>query len=190
MLVSIKGERVHLRDVTKEDLDTIWYWEYEAEDQEHHRWNGPYYAVEELSYTQFKRRWERNFLAQEKGETRWRLGIEIDGVLKGIVSRYWVDEGTDWLETGLVIYDSRYWSGGYGTEAFRLWIDYLFQHLATVRLGISTWSGNERMIRLAKRIGMIEEGRIRKARIVESKYYDSIKMGMLREEWMMVREEG
>ncbi len=39
------------------------------------------------------------------------------------------------------------------------------------------------MIKVAKRIGMQEEARIRKARMVEDKYYDAIKMGILREEW-------
>ncbi|SMO70353.1 GNAT family N-acetyltransferase [Melghirimyces algeriensis] len=101
----------------------------------------------------------------------------------GTVGRYWVDKETNWMEIGLVIFDSRYWSGGYGTEAFQMWIDYLFQNVDTVRLGTSTWSGNERMIRLAARCGMVEEGRIRKAQIVEGAYYDSVKMGILKEEW-------
>jgi RimJ/RimL family protein N-acetyltransferase len=92
------------------------------------------------------------------------------------------------METGIVLYDSRYWSGGYGTEAFSMWIDYLFTHLDVVRLGISTWSGNERMIRLARKIGMVEEGRIRKARMVRGEYFDSVKMGLLREEWEQMRK--
>ncbi|WP_342670271.1 hypothetical protein [Melghirimyces thermohalophilus] len=41
---------------------------------------------------------------------RRRLIIEIDGKVKGTVSRYWVDRVTDGLEIGLVIYDSRCWS--------------------------------------------------------------------------------
>ncbi len=48
---------------------------------------------------------------------------------------------------------------------------------------MSTWSGNERMIKVAERLGMKEEARIRKARMVENQYYDAIKMGILREEW-------
>jgi RimJ/RimL family protein N-acetyltransferase len=107
----------------------------------------------------------------------------VDGKLIGTVSWYWVDKQTNWLCNGIAIYDSRYWSGGYGTDAFTLWTDYIFETMDVVRVGISTWSGNERMIRLAKKIGMVEEGRIRKARIVRSKYYDSVKMGILREEW-------
>jgi RimJ/RimL family protein N-acetyltransferase len=39
------------------------------------------------------------------------------------------------------------------------------------------------MIKAAEKVGMQEEARIRKARTVEGKYYDAIKMGVLREEW-------
>ena len=41
---------------------------------------------------------------------------------------------------------------------------------------MSTWSGNHRMIKVAEKIGMIEEARIRDARIVDGCFYDAIKM--------------
>lgn len=123
-------------------------------------------------------------------KVRSHLIIEIDGEVKGKVGRYWVSEVTNWFEIGIVICDSAYWSGGYGTEAFRMWMDYLFSHLDTVRLGIGTWSGNERMMRLAAKCGMAEEARVRKARIVRGQYYDAIKMGILREEWEEMKRLG
>jgi len=84
---------------------------------------------------------------------------------------------------GVVIYNPDYWGGGYGSEAFRLYIDYLFTNTELHRLGITTWSGNTRMIKTAERIGMKEEARIRQARTVNGKYYDVVQMGILRNEW-------
>lgn len=52
-----------------------------------------------------------------------------------------------------------------------------------VRIGITTWSGNSGMIRLAKKLGMKEEARYRKARIVNGKYFDSVSYGILKKEW-------
>jgi RimJ/RimL family protein N-acetyltransferase len=153
------------------------------EDREHQKWNGPYYPRTPMTREEFvasKQRWLREM---EENRPRSVLGIEIDGELRGTVTRYWVDEGTNWMEAGIVIYDSAYWSDGYGTEAFAMWIGYLFGALDVVRLGISTWSGNERMIKLAARVGMVEEARVRKARIVNGEYFDAVKMGILREEW-------
>lgn len=39
------------------------------------------------------------------------------------------------------------------------------------------------MMRVAEKVGMQLEGRIRRVRVVDGVRYDSIRMGMLREEW-------
>jgi RimJ/RimL family protein N-acetyltransferase len=39
------------------------------------------------------------------------------------------------------------------------------------------------MIRVGEKLGMTMEARIRKVRYYEGVYYDSIRMGILREEW-------
>lgn len=72
---------------------------------------------------------------------------------------------------------------GYGSEALGLWIDYLFKELPLVRVGLTTWSGNKRMIKVAEKLGMKLEGQLRKCRLYNGEYYDSIRMGILREEW-------
>ncbi len=102
----------------------------------------------------------------------------------GRVNRYWQSKETNWLLLGIGIYDEKYWGKGIGAEAFNLWIEYLFREMPElVRLGFSTWSGNIGMIKLGQKLGFIEEARIRKARIVDDKYYDSLSYGILREEW-------
>jgi len=47
----------------------------------------------------------------------------------------------------------------------------------------ATWSGNERMCRLGRRLGWVEEARFRQAREVRGQRYDSDVYGVLREEW-------
>ncbi|SET47070.1 GNAT family N-acetyltransferase [Paenibacillus sp. NFR01] len=183
MKVEMRGDRVTLRDMREDDMRRLYYYEYEAEDREHLLWNGPYGEQEELTFEEFTERYAGHVVPIDSDQPRRSLMIEIDGELKGRVSRYWVSQETNWFEIGIVIYDSRYWSGGYGTEAFRMWMKYLFDSLDTVRLGIGTWSGNDRMMRLAAKCGMTLEARVRKARIVRGDYYDAIKMGILREEW-------
>ncbi len=188
MKIRLTGEKVILRDLKESDIPTLYYWNYEAEDREHLNWNGPYKDVEEKTYEEFYKEHLPLLETGKSSEIRNKLVIEVNGALIGTVGWYWVDQDTNWLENGIVIYDSEYWSGGYGTEAFRLWTDYIFEQSDVERVGIATWSGNERMMRLASKTGMKEEGRIRKARIVKGAYYDSIKMGMLREEWAQLRK--
>lgn len=112
----------------------------------------------------------------------------VEGQFIGTVGSYWVDKNTNWLEIGIVIYDTKFWESGIGSEVFKLWIDYLFEQNFVHRLGISTWSGNKRMIKLAKKVGMKEEACIRQARIVEGQLYDAIKMGILRDEWTYLND--
>lgn len=191
MPIHLQGKKVILRDIRPDDLDVLYFWNYEADDRDHLNWNGPYKPLDPLTKEEFKTqpRYQESLALVDTDAPRTELMIEIDGELRGSVGRYWVSEVTNWCEIGIVIYDSRYWSNGYGSEAFQMWIDYLFANMNTVRLGIGTWSGNERMMKLAARCGMQLEARVRKARIVRGEYYDAIKMGMLREEWEAQKQQ-
>jgi acetyltransferase, GNAT family len=50
-------------------------------------------------------------------------------------------------------------------------------------IGMTTWSGNGAMMAVAERLGFLKEGQIRKVRYYQGQYYDSVKYGILREEW-------
>ena len=111
-------------------------------------------------------------------------GIYIDEILVGTVSRYWQDRKTRWLEVGIVIYDSNYWYEGYGSEALKIWTTKTFNDFSELEhVGLTTWSGNISMMKSAEKIGYKLEGRIRKVRYHMNEYFDSIKYGVLREEW-------
>ncbi|TCP68284.1 GNAT family N-acetyltransferase [Baia soyae] len=181
--VILRGNKVNLKDISLEDVEKMYYWTYLADNREHLNWNAPYHPIEEKSLGEFIEGYRSLLDVTETKQVRAKLAIIVNHKLIGTVGWYWIDQSTNWLDSGIVIFDSNFWSGGYGTEAFQMWVDYIFENMDVARVGISTWSGNERMIGLAKKMGMIEEGRIRKARIVEGKYFDSIKMGILREEW-------
>lgn len=102
----------------------------------------------------------------------------------GFVSYYWECQATRWLEIGIEIYDDSIWGNGYGTHALRLWIDHIFNQFPELEhIGLTTWSGNPGMMRTAEKLGMTKEAHIRKVRYWKGEYYDSIKYGILREEW-------
>ncbi|MFZ2951758.1 MAG: GNAT family protein [Streptococcus suis] len=85
---------------------------------------------------------------------------------------------------GIVIYQQKYWNGGYGTRALKLWMDHIFQtNTELEHIGLTTWSDNHRMMRAAEKIGMIKEAQIRKVRYWKGHYYDSVKYGIIKEEW-------
>ncbi len=102
----------------------------------------------------------------------------------GFVNRYWRSKETNWLRIGIRILDKNDWGKGYGFEAITIWVDYLFTELNNLKnIGMTTWSGNEALIRLAYSLGMIIEARHRKVRSFSGLEYDAIGFAVLREEW-------
>ncbi|MGJ9383083.1 GNAT family N-acetyltransferase [Salipaludibacillus sp. CF4.18] len=168
---------VIIRAIVEKDLPALWKLKYKDASPEWKKWDAPYFEHQQIPYREYLES-KSEVLNQEN---YWV--IEVNGEVIGTVGYYWEHKPSNWLEMGIGIYDSGYWNGGYGTKAFRLWIDHLFQSLPLVRVGYTTWSGNKRMIKLGEKLGMTMEARLRKCRYYNGEYYDSIRMGLLREEW-------
>ncbi|NGP45527.1 GNAT family N-acetyltransferase [Bacillaceae bacterium SIJ1] len=185
-MIELIGNKVILSEPTNEDMNELYFWKYEEQEQAAKKWNGPYIPEEKMSKDEYRKQWKREILPSIPAS----LVIKVDGKAIGNVGSYWIDQNTNWLETGVVIYEHTLWNGGYGFEAYKMWIDFLFSATGIHRLGMSTWSGNVRMMKVAEKIGMKEEARIRKARTVDGEYFDAIKMGILREEWQEKHRNG
>lgn len=167
-----------IRPIEEKDLFRIWELEFKDENPEWKEWNAPYYPYKSKKYEEFLpigQSWLNS-------DNNWV--IEVNGIVYGIVSYYWEHEPSRWLEIGICLHQSSSWGKGIGTRALKLWINHLFNSLPIVRVGFTTWSGNERMIAVGEKLGMQLEARIRKVRIYKGRYYDSIRMGILREEWI------
>ncbi|OOF19100.1 GNAT family N-acetyltransferase [Salinivibrio sp. IB574] len=143
------------------------------------KFNGPYFPYSHPSLEQF----EKSSFQRLLNGSDLQL-VTVDDVPVGTVNCYWECEETRWLEAGVIIYDSAYWGKGIAARAISLWVSYLFNTKEIERVGMTTWSGNPRMMSLALKLGFQQEARLRKVRYYEGKYYDSVKYGMLRSEWL------
>ncbi len=149
-----------------------------TEDEEWTKFNGPYFPYKTPTFEGFGSR----FFTRLRDSPE-NMVIEYEGKPVGTVSSHWESEATRWLEIGIVIYSQQDWGKGIGRKALVPWITHLFETHEIERVGLTTWSGNPRMIACAEAIGMQVEGTLRKVRFYQGVYYDSIKMGVLREEW-------
>jgi RimJ/RimL family protein N-acetyltransferase len=180
--MTIIGTKVILRAVEPEDLPELFHLIYGEGDAlpEWKNWDAPYFPHPKPNYKAYVKGTEKKI---KEGRDNQRMAIVVNETIIGTVTYYWENRDTKWLEAGIGIYRPEYWNGGYGTEALALWVEHLFATLDIPRVGITTWSGNERMMKAAEKIGMVLEGRLRKCRYYNGEYYDSIRMGVLREEW-------
>ena len=170
---------IHLKPIENEqDVYRLWQIGFSTEHPEWKKWDGPYFNDYQCyDYP--------TFIAEcSFWKSKDSYGVYEGDVLIGDVSRYWENKDTRWLEIGIVIYDENYWGGGYGTEALRQFITKTFLDYPEIeRVGLTTWSGNIRMMKVAEKLGMLQEACIRKVRYWQGVYYDSVKYGVLREEW-------
>lgn len=179
----LKGKLVTLRPIEETDIPVLYHLIYNEEEPEWKKWDAPYYPLEPHTLDSYRSHEHARKERLKSFEPDSRLIIEVNGKTIGTVTYYWEHKPSLWLEVGIGIYDPSYWNGGYGSEALEIWVNHLFGVLPLARVGLTTWSRNERMMRVGEKLGMKVEGRLRKCRIYEGNYYDSIKMGILREEW-------
>ena len=163
-------------------------------DRAHHRFNGPYFRKESEAELEARLDELASRLGQGEADVLTGKRLVVDAVtdeLIGEVNWYWKSEETLWMEVGLVIFSEARWGTGLGTLVLGRWMDEIFRAFPRiVRLGLTTWSGNARMMRLAEKLGLRKEDVFRRARIVDDVYYDSVSYGVLREEWKDLRSQG
>lgn len=183
--VTIEGLRVRLRDWRLADLERMAFWL--APGQRWQELDAPYYpkpAPDDIPDLIAHRRAEIEHADLVEPRTSMAIADRTGDEMIGMVSRYWESQETNWLGIGIVLYDPASWRRGFGDEALGLWSDELFGRMPDLaRLDLRTWSGNAGMMRLAEKLGYIEEARFRNARIVDGRFFDGLGYGVLREEW-------
>ena len=86
-------------------------------------------------------------------------------------------------ELGIAIGAKQYWDRGYGTNAVRLLLRHAFENLNLNRVSLVVFESNPRAIHVYKKVGFIEEGRMREFHFSGGEYCDTLIMSMLRREW-------
>ena len=183
--VEIVGCRIRLRDWTLEDLPARKHWL--QPDQEWYRYDGPWWGPPRVETIEAKIEKLRKAILDADWLVPRKQVVIADLATDrsiGTTNWNWKEKETNWRNVGIDIYDPRNRGKGLGFEALGLWTDHLFDVLPEiVRLGVGTWSGNVRMVGLARKLGFLEEACYRRAVIVEGEYYGDVGYGVLREEW-------
>lgn len=84
---------------------------------------------------------------------------------------------------GIFIGDKESRNKGYGTEAIKLMLEYGFKYLNLNNIKLDLMEFNERALACYKKCGFKEYGRRRKCNFINGKYYDTIEMDILAEEF-------
>jgi len=176
--------RVCLRDDLPTDVDIFLGWQIRGQWRLFDApWEGVRTTYTEAEATQYRQRFLEK-LAEVLPSPRKRAVIALlDGRPIGWVSRYGEERFPDTWMIGIDICEDDHLEQSLGTQALRLWMDYLFANSPIHRLGLDTWSFNPRMMRVAEKLGFTPEGLQREVLQWQGEWLDFVHYGMLREEW-------
>ncbi|QTM98448.1 GNAT family N-acetyltransferase [Sediminibacillus dalangtanensis] len=128
---------------------------------------------------------------QSRNEQSDRLDLAIvdkeQNILVGevVVNLY---EGTDHSMNFRILIGPRGRNRGFGTEATRLMVDYVFTHTDLNQLTLSVFAFNPRARKVYEKIGFVFDSVDKDDLQFEGEWIDSINMKLSREDWEKQRE--
>lgn len=170
----LEGERVRLRAVTNADTERLnEFWsDLELASLGSNRAPRPY-SVDQT---------QALFDDLAKQDDMVRFAIEAEGELVGDCSLHDIDKHNRTCDVGIAI-GKPYWSKGYGQESLRLLVDYAFKNHNMHRVGLEVLADEPRAVTCYRKVGFVEEGRLRQRDWANGEYHDVLVMSILDEEW-------
>lgn len=89
---------------------------------------------------------------------------------------------------GIGIGERDFWSKGYGTDMMKVCLRYAFEELCVHRVSLGLHEYNPRALRSYEKAGFRLEGRTRKDIRREGQRFDTLWMGILRQEWLTMQD--
>lgn len=180
----LKGERLTLRAIEKEDLPRLHEFTNDLEVELLGGGDAPTPQSREKIQAEFEEREKKNSrYATELGT----FIIEADGKVIGHCGLWRFDATASTCALGIGIGDREYWGKHYGREAIGLLLDYAFRVRNLRRVWLDTSSANERALRCYRACGFVEEGRLRQHDWNNGQYVDRVYMGILRDEYTSIK---
>ncbi len=87
-------------------------------------------------------------------------------------------------EYGIIIGEKKYHGKGYGEEATRMILDYIFRRVGLRRVWLGVHEAHKKAIAIYKKVGFKIEGCLRKEIYTDGQWHDRLIMGIMREEYL------
>lgn len=169
-----EGTLVRLRSYKREDIQTVTRYINDEEVKRNLSPGIPFpYTIED------EERWYESNTALKD---TYNFAIETlkDSVYLGGCGINEIDWKNSKVVVGIFIGNKEYWNKGYGTDAMKVLIKFIFEQMNINKIKLNVYSFNERAIRCYEKCGFIREGVLRQEIYRDGKYYDEIVMGLLK----------
>jgi ribosomal-protein-alanine N-acetyltransferase len=173
----IVGEKIYLRGLEKKDLaDNLFNWSNDSEVTYY-----MYTGLKPSNLDMLEKEYDQ-LVHSDKDVVMAIVDKKTDAHIgnAGLYSINWLYRSAEFR---IIIGEKKFWGKGYGTEATKLVIDYGFDKLNLNKLWLGVNADNAAAVKSYRNAGFVEEGVLRQEIYRNSKYYDAVRMSILREEF-------
>jgi RimJ/RimL family protein N-acetyltransferase len=168
------GDRIYLSPRNSEDTEIFTQWLNDFKTTDYLGRSGALISLDG----------EKEYLSQNNSPEATFVIVTIgENKMIGTVSL----EKIDWLNRsatlGIFIGEENFRNDGYGTEAIKLILEYGFKYMNLHSIKLDLMEFNQRALRCYGKCGFKEYGRRRKCKFINGKYYDTICMDILEDEF-------
>lgn len=167
------GELVVLRAMGPEDAEALWRWNHDAEVM---RWMDENYP-QPLVQVQ---RWLDERPRNDFGDVLF--GIEAQGTLVGLVRLHGAEPEFGIAELDIYLGEKEHWGKGYATDAVRTACRYGFDKMRLHKITLTVVTENEAAHHIYRKVGFVDEGRLRQSFRRDGTWLDKFTMGLLADE--------
>ena len=150
----LRGDRIYLRPPTMDDATRIFHWERDDE-----VWHYDPHRPFSQSMAEFLPIFERNYV-QGNGRQFWFIIEDEKHIPIGTITYFNLDYRSGQVEIGLGLGDKNRWGKGYGPEAIRTLVHYLFSIPGLARVYAETAAANRPARRAFAKARFVEVGQI------------------------------
>jgi RimJ/RimL family protein N-acetyltransferase len=86
-------------------------------------------------------------------------------------------------ELGIMIGEKEYWGHGFGTDTMLTLLRFAFEQMNLHKVTLGVFEFNERGLAMYTKLGFVEEGRFREDLFQDGRYWDLVRMSILRREY-------
>ena len=172
----IEGKLVRLRAVEPEDAENAFRW-----------MNDPEVTRNLMARYPFSLEAEREWVkgaGKPLDFANARFAIETkDGVHIGHCGLHGGNAESRHAELGIMIGEKEYWGRGFGTETMLTLLRFAFEQMNLHKVSLGVFEFNERGLAMYTKLGFVEEGRLREDLFQDGRYWDLVRMSILRREY-------
>ncbi|GAA2834043.1 GNAT family protein [Kitasatospora paracochleata] len=171
----VRGELVGLRAMGPDDAEALWRWNHDPEVM---RWMDDGYpqTVEHV------RSWLQERPRNSYADALFGIESLADSTLIGLVMLHGTEPEKGIAKLDIYLGEKDHWGRGFATDAVRTVCRFGFQDMRLHKVSLTVVTENESAQAVYRKVGFVEEGRLRQVFRRDGQWFDMFTMGLLADE--------